>query len=577
MKFSQLATYFEKIDSTSSRLSITSLLGELFTHLESDEFATTMYLLQGRVAPLFEPLEFGMAEKMVAKSAILAMNLEKKYFDNEFKKFGDIGLTVENFKKQFTSFDARDLTITEVFNELFRLAHMQGAGSQDQKVNVLAHLIRQLDPLATRYVVRIPLGTMRLGFSDVTILDAFSWMIKKDKSLRPKIEAAYHVRPDLGYIGEQIKKHGIRGLSHVKPKVFTPILMMRAERLSSGEEIINKIQKCAVETKFDGFRLQVHIKDKKVRMYSRNLEDVTFMYPDLEKAVMHSVRAKEVIFEGEAIGYDSTKKAFLPFQQTVQRKRKHGIEEMVKEIPLKLFAFEVLYADGQSLLNMPFNIRRKHLTSLIHSNDNLDKNTVFVATEEIVDDPKVLEKLFDEAIGAGFEGVIAKKLDGVYKAGAREWNWIKFKRSYSAKIEDTLDLIVMGIDFGKGKRVGFGIGAFLVGVYDASKDVYLTVAKIGTGLTDEEWRTLKTKSEKLRSKIKSPRYIVNKLMDVDVWIRPSVVVEIRADEITRSPTHTAGLALRFPRLERFRDDKRADDTTTLQELKNMFGRQKNNA
>lgn len=584
MKFSEFAGYLEEIEKTSSRLQITHLLAELFRKLSAHEMDKSLYLMQGRVAPLYEAVEFGIAEKMVARSAVLAMNLEKKYFDDYFKKIGDIGQAVEHFKKQYSSFEAKDLSILEVFDDLRKITVQSGSGSQEAKINILAHLIRQLDPLSCRYLVRIPLGMLRLGFSDMTVLDAFSWMLNKDKTLRKEIEEVYHVLPDIGHLGKALKADGEKALKKTKPRLFIPILMMRAERLSSGKEIIEKIGRGAVEPKYDGFRLQIHFRRDKtakskeqreeVRLYSRNLEDVTYMYPDLVKGVKKEIKADEIICEGEAIGFDPYSGNFLPFQETVQRKRKHDIEEKAKEIPLKLFIFELLYLNGESMLHKPFQERRRRLAPLVKETGDVFKDNVLIAADEIIDDPKLLDKMFDEAIAKGLEGVVVKKLDGIYQAGARGSNWIKFKRSYSSKIEDTIDCLVMGYDFGKGKRTGFGIGAFLAGIYDEKNDVFLSVAKIGTGLTDEEWREMKAKSQKLKVKSKPALYKVDKLMDVDVWVSPRIVVEIKADELTKSPIHSARYALRFPRLERFRDDKRPEDVTTLKEYEKMYHSQK---
>ncbi len=591
MKFSNLAVYIERIENTSSRLTITHELSDLFKKLASDEIAKTVYLLQGRVVPQYEKLEFNLAEKMAIKSIVIALNLEKKLFNHEYAKIGDLGKTAEYFKREIRLFDEKDLSIKEVYEQLLTLAKASGEGSQETKIHILSNLIRQLDPLSVRYLVRIPVGIMRLGFSDMTVLDAYSWMLSGGKILRLPIEQAYHVSPDLGIIGSLIKEKGIKGLAHIKPRIFTPILMMRAERLSSGKEIIEKIGKCAVQEKFDGFRLQAHYK-KEVRLYSRNLEDVTAMYPDIVDGIKKEIKADEIIIEGEAIGFDPTTGNFLPFQETVQRKRKYDIEEKAKEIPLKLFVFEVLYCNGSSYIHIPYYERRRVLEKAITDTKNTVKNTIIIAPEKILDNEKDVEIEFDDAVSKGLEGIVAKKLDGIYQPGARGWNWIKFKRSYSSKIEDTIDCLVMGFDFGKGKRTKFGIGAFLVGVYDEKRDQYVTMAKIGTGLSDLEWRELYKQCNLHTSDKRPVLYDVDKQMNVDVWVKPKIVVEIRADEISRSPVHTAGrvmktsksgnafdvevpgFALRFPRLERFRSDKRPEDITTLKETEEMFKAQK---
>ena len=579
MKFSELSKYFERIEKNSSRLEITRILAELFNKLNSDEIAKVVYLLQGRVGPAYEGIDFGMAERTIIKSAMSALNIDRGYFEKEFKKSGDLGVTVEAFKKQYKSFEEKDIIVSDVFDMFYRLATASGNGSQEVKTSLLSQLIRQLDPLSGRYLVRLPTGIIRLGFSDMTILDAYSWMKTGDKSLRPVIETAYHVRPDLGFIGKILKEKGLEGLKGVEPKVFTPIIMMKAERMSSAAEIIKQIGKCLVEPKFDGFRLQVHYigsdprrgsdPDSKVKLFSRSLEDVTFMYPDIVEGVKREIKAEELIIEGEAIGYNPKTGEFLPFQETVQRKRKYDIGAKSIEVPLKLFAFELLYLNGENFIKKPFIERRQALEKITIKNNNLNEQIIVVDHQEEVDKEERLEEIFDSAIAKKLEGVIAKKIDGIYQPGARGWNWIKYKRSYSSKINDTIDCLVMGYDFGKGKRTDFGMGAFLVGVLDSKNEKFVTVAKIGTGLTDEEWKELKIKSEKLKIKEKPANYLVDKQAECDIWISPKIVVEIKADEISISPTHTAGLALRFPRLEKFRDDKKPEDVTSLQELQKM--------
>ncbi len=582
MYFSKLATYFERIEGKSSRLEITQILSELFNELDAQEIGQTVYLLQGRVAPLFISVEFGMAEKTVIKAIVNSLNIDRAYFEKENRRLGDVGKTVEEFKKQYVSFEQREMTIGEVFTSLERLAKSAGDGSNEMKVGILSGLIAQLDSLSCRYLVRIPEGKMRLGFSDMTIIDAYSWMVSGSKLHRPEIEAAYHVRPDLGYIGQLIKSEGIARIHTVTPHLFTPIIMMRAERLSSGEEIVKQIGECAIEPKYDGFRLQIHYRRQKtedrrqsgeVKLYSRNLEDVTYMYPDIVEGVLKELNADEAIFEGEAIGYNPVERVFLPFQETVQRKRKYDIEEKAKEIPLKLFIFELLYLNGTSFINEPFTKRRIALERVINKENTPDANTAILAPHTLLSDAARIEKNFDDAVTRGLEGIIAKKLDGTYRPGARGWNWIKFKRSYSSKIHDTVDCLVMGYDSGKGKRTDFGMGAFLVGVYDEKDEVFKTVSKIGTGLTDDEWREMKKRCDALQVNIKPNEYVIDSTMEVDTWVTPGIVVEIKADEITQSPNHTALFALRFPRLVRFRDDKKERDVTTFSEISSLYTKQ----
>lgn len=586
MKFKDLSEYLQKLEGTTSRNTMIEILAELFKTADAKDIDKIVYLLQGRVAPLYEPIEFGMADKMLLRAIALAYNISPKEALAEYKKVGDIGEVAEALNKKL-NIKNKKLDVGEVFDVLKKVAETSGAGSVEKKMTIVSELFKSLDSLSARFVARIPVARLRLGFSDMTILDSLSWMIDGTKANRDKIEPVFNIRPDLGYIAKTIKKLGVIGLTKATPSVFTPILMARAERLSSGEEIIKKIGKCAIEPKFDGFRLQAHKKGSEVRLFTRNLEDATFMYPDVVAGVRTQINAKEAIFEGEAIAYNPETGEYLPFQETVQRKRKYGIEEKAREIPLKLICFDLLFVNGKNLIGQSYSERRKKLSSIIQSDD-----TVLLSEEKVVNSPHEIEIFFDDAVSRGLEGILAKKLDGTYQAGARGWNWIKFKRSYSAKLEDTIDCLVMGYNAGRGKRTAFGLGAFLIGVYDKKNDSFVTVAKVGTGLTDEEWKELYARAEKLRAREKPPLYEVDKLLSPDVWVEPEIVVEIRADEITRSPIHTAGrilkpsksggafnvhvpgYALRFPRLEKFRDDRKPEDITTLAEVEEMFKAQK---
>ncbi|MDP3998880.1 MAG: ATP-dependent DNA ligase [bacterium] len=587
MDFAKFAQYLQKLESTSSRNQMTETLADLFEAADETEIDKICYLCQGRIAPLFEPLEFGMADKMVLRAIGEAYGVSSHEAIKLFGQRGDVGVAAEELAAKRRGLGKNKISVSEVFEILLKIAKTTGAGSVEQKVGLLSGLLKRLDSLPSRYVVRIPIAKLRLGFSDMTVLDALSWMIDGSKAARPEIEKAYDVRPDLGFIAKTVKQKGVKGLGSVAPTVGVPILMARAERLSSSEEIIKKIGRCAVEPKIDGFRLAIHKDGQKIRIFTRNMEDVTFMYPDVARGVLKQVKAQKVILEGEAIAYDLQTGEYLPFQETVQRKRKYDIEKTAAEIPLRLICFDLLYLNGKDLIYESYEIRRKNLAKILTLGE-----TLLLSEETVVDKAQDLEKIFQDAIARGLEGIMAKRLDGVYQAGARGWNWIKFKRSYSGKLEDTIDAVVMGYDFGQGKRNTFGIGDFLIGIYDQKRDVFVTIAKIGTGLTDEEWRRMKKECDEVKTTHKPARYDIDKLMACDVWVDPQKVVVIRADEITRSSIHTAGrvlkksksgeawdvdvpgFALRFPRLIEFRSDKLPEDSTTLKEIKEMFELQK---
>lgn len=586
MKFKRLVHYLAELEKTSSRNQMTEILASLLKEAKTDEVDKVCYLSLGRLAPSYAGIEFNLAEKMMMRILATAYQKETEAVRKQFKKVGDLGEVAEVLDKREKS---KPMTVGETFDQLYKIATESGAGSVERKVSKMAQLLDDLDGQSAKYIVRIPLGKLRLGFSDLTILDALSWMIAGDKSKKAEIEAAYHLRADVGQIAKEIKTKGLKGLKSLKAQVGVPILPALCQRLPTAEEMIKKMGKLAAEPKYDGTRLQIHFSRKRkweetgdqldlgfrpkgfIRTFTRNLENTTHMFPDLTKAVFQEVKAKEAILDCEAIGYNPKTGKFLPFQETIKRKRKYGIGQKAKEIPLKFFCFDVLYKDGRDLLEAPFSQRRKTLEGMLFS-----KNKFIVLSPQIVtDDPQELRRYHDEQRKKGLEGVVVKKWKEPYDPGRRGYTWVKFKEEKGKKgggLADSLDCVVMGYNRGKGKRAQFGIGAFLVGVRKGNQ--FLTISKIGTGLSDEQWREMHQRCEKAKTEEKPKEYQVSKGLIPDVWCSPKIVVEIEADNITKSPTHTAEYALRFPRLIRFRDDKSSSQSTTLKETKKLYQLQK---
>lgn len=567
MLFSDLAVYLQKLEKTSSRNEITIILAELFKKTDVSEINKVTYLLSGKLLPSYAALELNLAEKMMFQSLSKAFQTDLEEVKKLFKKEGDLGIVAEDLSKNKES----KLTINNVYDKLFAIAKEGGSGSQERKIQQMAEILSQLDSLSARYVARIPVGRLRLGFSDMTILDALSTFLKGDKSARKEIEAAFNVTVDLGKIAQEVKEEGLKNINKTEPVPGTPIRPSLAERLPSAEKILEKVGKeVYVEPKYDGFRTQAHIfeKDGKkvITLFSRNLENTTQMFPDLVESLL-KIKVKNAILDGEAIGFDQKTQKYLPFQETIQRKRKHGIEEAAKNFPLKYFIFDILYKDGKSLLNLPFSQRREILEETITPQESLE-----ITRQEKVTSADVIRDLIKKYLAEGLEGAMIKKIDASYKAGGRGYHWVKYKKTTEKGVADTIDCLVMGVYKGKGKRTSFGAGAFLVGIKD--QDKFKTVSKIGTGLTDEQWRELDKRTEEIKTPEKPQEYLVDKNLNPDVWVKPSLVVEILADEITKSPLHSATLALRFPRLIKFRDEKGKEEVTSLKELQKLFEMQK---
>jgi DNA ligase-1 len=570
MRFAKLVDYLAKLEKTTKRLEMTAILAALFKDADADDIAPIVYLTQERLGPAFAPIDFGIGEALAAQALAKASGKDTDAVKKLYKQKGDYGIVAERLIEG----EGKKLTVKQVHDRLMEIATTSGEGTVERKTDLLADLLGKLSGTEARYVLRVPLGRLRLGIGDPTVMEGLSWSKTGDKSLRPPIERAYNVCSDLGMVARLFKAEGVDALEKIQVKVGNPVRMALAERAKSSEDIVTRLGKCAIEKKYDGFRCQVHKQDGQVRIYSRNLEETTEMFPDIAEGIRKQIKAKTVILEGEALAYDPVTDEFHPFQITMQRKRKYGIEEMSKESPLRLVAFDLLYVDGKDFTAQPYTARHDTLAALIASGD-----TIVVADHLVTQDAKAIDQFFMEAISGGLEGIMAKRLDSKYQAGARNFNWIKLKRSYQGHLSDTVDGVVVGYLRGRGMRARFGIGALLVAVYDDRSDKFATVAKIGTGFSDEEWPQMRELLDEIAVEGKPAR--VDALMEPDVWVEPKYVIEMQADEITRSPIHTAGkagdepgYALRFPRVVGFvRADKKPEDATTVGEILKMFEKQ----
>lgn len=591
MLFSQFSDYLQKLESKSSRLEMTQILADLFVQLDAQELRPACYLMQGRLVPLYQSLEFNLSEKMILRSLARLLDNQadngkatnlfgekdfsvlEKEVRQKYKAVGDLGqLTAEILKKNQTS----DLEIVDVFHRLTQIANYQGTGSQELKVNGLTNLLKSISTESAKFVVRIVLGKMRLGFSNMTMIDALSWAMVGDKSESKLLESVYNKKADIGLLAENYLKlkelkpqARNQKLEELKVEVMVPVVPALCQRLGSAKEMIEKMGQVIVEPKYDGMRIQIHFVRKndgvEVRAYTRNLEDVSYSLPELEK-LKNVTDAQSLILDAEAIGYDPSSGELLPFQQTITRRRKHNVEEKSGEVPIRFYIFDLLQADNQSFVDKSLQDRKELLKSVISENETF-KLTPF----QITDKEEIIRTYHEDQLGQGLEGVVVKKVNSSYDSGRKGWSWVKMKEEEgtSGKLSDTLDLIVMGYYLGKGKRATLGMGAILVGVIKDEK--ILTVAKIGTGLSDKLLQQLTLDCQKIKSVSKPSNFQVPKELIPDVWVEPQMVVEIAADEITHSPLHSAKLALRFPRLIKIRSDKDWSQATSLDELKVIGG------
>ena len=546
------------------------ILSQLFKESNADDIDKIIYLGQGELLPPFHGLEMGMSEKLLVRAISDATNTPTKKVEDVFKHTGDLGKTAGELIKN----KGENLTVRKVYEELTAIARTSGTGSVEKKIGLLSSLLRGVSPEEAKYIARFVIGRLRLGIGDPTVLEALA-LAQGDRSLRPELERAYNLCSDLGLVAKTLLEKGIGGVNKFHVRVGYPIRMALCERLPSSEEIIEKIGEAAIEAKYDGFRVQIHKNKNNIDMFSRNLERTTHMFPEIKEAVKNFITADTAIIEGEALAYNESTGELFPFQITIQRKRKHGIEELAKEYPLKFFAFDLLYADGEDYTPKPFKERREKLKKIIKKNPVIEPSELF-----ITDRHEDITKYFEDAIARGLEGVVAKRLDAPYAAGGRNFNWIKLKRSYRGELADTIDVCIVGYFRGKGARAKFGVGAFLGAVYEPKTDSFKTVSKVGTGFSEDEFLQLKKILDEISISHRHPR--VDSVMEADVWVEPRYVVTVTADEITRSPSHTAGrdkdgigYALRFPRAVGFlREDKKPEDANSVKEIIELFEMQR---
>jgi len=590
IKFIEVVKVLESIEATTQRTVMSRLLSSLLKKTPPSVIDKVIYFILGQLRPDWEGVELGVAEKLTFRALSNASGVSLKQVEDLYKRLGDVGETARRVismrvqqggGKSILEFlgggGGEELTMGKVYDTFMSIARASGEGAQDTKVKLLTYLFSRAKPEEAKYIARFVVGRLRLGVADMTILDALSDAYKVP---RESLERAYHIYPDLGYIARLIAQEGPAALSKIRVTPGVPIQPMLAERLSSAAEILSKLGGIAmVEYKYDGERAQIHrTRDGEVKIFSRRLENITHAYPDVVEYVKEAIDAKEYIVEGEIVAIDPDTGEFRPFQELMHRKRKHDIKEAMKEYPVNVFLFDVMYVDGQDLTNLPLIDRKRKLLEILKPSEY-----VHLATWRIIDDAEELDKFFHEAISDGCEGVMCKslKVDSVYEMGARGWLWIKYKRDYRSELTDTLDLVVVGAFWGRGKRAGT-YGALLMAAYDPKTDQFYTVCKVGSGFTDEDLIKLRQLLDPYKIPHKHPR-VVSK-MEPDVWFVPAVVLEIIGAEITLSPLHTCcagsirpdvGLAIRFPRFTgRYRTDKSPEQATTVDEILEMYKSQR---
>jgi len=574
VKYLIVAEAYRDLEAVTGRLALIERLAALVTDTPDELLPTVCYLCQGLIAPEFAGIDLGLAEKMAIRALAAATGAEALQVAARVREAGDLGLAAEQL---LASADrAATLVVTEVVSTLFDIARAEGAGSQGRKLELMAQLLGLATPLEARYLLRLVTGNLRLGIGTPTILDALARVHAGGKAGRPVLERAYNICCDLGKVAATLVSGGLEAVAELKVEPGNPVRAMLAQRLSAAPEILAKLGgECSAEYKYDGVRVQAHrTADGHIELFTRRLESLSDQFPDVVEMLAAGLGPREAICEGEVVAYDAEAGELRPFGEVMLRRRKHGIDQAVRDVPVGLFCFDLLYADGEDLTRLPYPERRARLAQAITTSARLRLTDAAEVT-----DADALEARFAQALTDGCEGLMCKSVgpDSGYKAGARGWQWIKLKRDYRTELSDTVDLVVVGAFAGRGRRTGV-YGAVLLAAYDAEADVFRAVTKCGAGFTDADLASLPGRLKPLEAPGKPAR--VDARQSPDVWFEPGLVLEILSAELTLSPNYTAawgqieddsGLAMRFPRFTgRWRDDKSPEDATTTRELIELF-------
>lgn len=594
MKFKKFSQYLEKIEQTGGRTEMTLIMVEMLKEMDPLEVKNAMYLLMGRLAPLYINIEFNFSRKLILRALDNLnkfLHVDSKIEDSLtfFNKHGDCGLVAQIIMEGKAGADD---TIMQIYSELEKIAFTSGKGSVEQKMKNYLELIAKLDPISAKFATRIIEGNIRLGLSDKTLLDAFSWFIKGDKSIRGLLDTAYGRRQDIGFLAKTIietpKTEVEKKLLEIQLVPFTPVASKLVEREIEPSSVWKRMPHCFVQPKLDGLRGQIHLQNNQVKIFSRNMEEMTDQFPEIILAVK-SLGVDSIILDSEIIGINLESGNYRTYQETMKRKRKYEIENHAMDIPVSAMCFDLLYLNGKDLTLLPLEERITTLKNIIPVDQ---KNIKFLETIEINSEEELAKYYFDK-IGSGLEGIIIKEKGTIYDAGTRNFKWIKLKANARTELVDTIDATILGFYTGRGDRSRFGFGALLLGVYNEEDGKYYSIGKVGSGFKDDDMAKMFTEMNLLKINSEDhdflpSNYVVNKSLFPENWIEPKIIIEIIADEITRSPAHTAaigiktsvkndlfekGLSVRFPRLKRWGRDKLLP--TTVKELIRMYELRKN--
>ncbi|WCN29456.1 ATP-dependent DNA ligase [Thermococcus kodakarensis] len=549
MRYSELADLYRRLEKTTLKTLKTKFVADFLKKTPDELLEIVPYLILGKVFPDWDERELGVGEKLLIKAVSMATGVPEKEIEDSVRDTGDLGESVALAikKKKQKSFFSQPLTIKRVYDTFVKIAEAQGEGSQDRKMKYLANLFMDAEPEEGKYLARTVLGTMRTGVAEGILRDAIAEAFRVKPEL---VERAYMLTSDFGYVAKIAKLEGNEGLSKVRIQIGKPIRPMLAQNAASVKDaLIEMGGEAAFEIKYDGARVQVHKDGDKVIVYSRRLENVTRSIPEVIEAIKAALKPEKAIVEGELVAVGENGRP-RPFQYVLRRfRRKYNIDEMIEKIPLELNLFDVMFVDGESLIETKFIDRRNKLEEIVKESEKIK-----LAEQLITKKVEEAEAFYRRALELGHEGLMAKRLDSIYEPGNRGKKWLKIKPTM-----ENLDLVIIGAEWGEGRRAHL-LGSFLVAAYDPHSGEFLPVGKVGSGFTDEDLVEF--------TKMLKP-YIVRQEGKF-VEIEPKFVIEVTYQEIQKSPKYKSGFALRFPRYVALREDKSPEEADTIERVAELY-------
>jgi DNA ligase-1 len=555
MKYIEFAELYEKLFNVSGKIEKAEIISDFLKKLKKEGDKKWIYLLIGRVIPEYDQREFGVSKQLAIKALEKAYGISNKEILIKLNKIGDIGLLAEEFankRKQLGLFKSK-LETSKVFDNLHKMFEVEGKGSIEKKMALISELLASASGLEAKYIMRTVLSDLRIGVAGAILVDALTKAFSYGDESKKKIQETYDFANDFVLVFEAALK-GEDALNDIKlfpGRPINPMLAVKCENLDDAFETCGR--PCAFEYKYDGFRLMIHKNKGKINLFTRRLEDVTKQFPDVVEAVSKYVNGDSFILDSEAVGYDVKTGKYKPFEAVSQRiKRKYDVDKLIKELPVVLNVFDIIYYNGKSIVHLPFKERRELIEKIIKFKENVIKTSELIITDK----DSEAEKFYENSLEDGEEGIMIKRIDAPYQSGRK----VGFMAKLKPEVND-LDLVIVAAEYGNGKRAGW-LTSYILACKDGND--FLEVGKVSSGLKEKESEG--TSYEEMTKLLKEVK--IREEGNV-IYVKAKVVVSVTYQNIQKSPEYSSGYALRFPRITHYRPDRGIGDIADLKDIERI--------